>query len=312
MLLSSSSWCTKNIVFYFRATAGTITAALSNYFNHPHPRQLRRNYFQSAQTAWPDRTTTPQPVGTKDVEKVSPLYCEPLQMQAHRDPGCDCAQPVRLWARDVMWQWGRCCCLNMSQKPGLALIKEEKRLLYQFPLLVFFNCDSLKINMVKHFKITFNYPSSISIAQFSQGTVILPILLFQSLLSTRPESFSFSLPSIASPPSLIFPVEGKFLEEWGYAGLLEATCPGVQGNTATLQVQHWWMLNSIHGSSDQKVPITNRANRFVPQANVTGKALIQLPSPASICKQCCGCSRRKTLIYSAGFNHSFCILHLKY
>lgn len=189
--------------------------------------------------------------GAQDAEKVSPLSCEPLQMQGHGDPGCHYAKPVRLWAGDALCKWGRYCCLNTSQKPGLALIKAEKRLLYQFPLLVFFNCDSLKINMVKHFKITFNYPSSTSIAQFSQGTVILPILLSQSLLSMSPESFPFSLPSIASPPSLLFPLEGKFPEEWGYAGLLEATCPGVQGNTATLQVQHWWILSSIHGSSDR-------------------------------------------------------------
>lgn len=87
--------------------------------------------------------------------------------------------------------------------------------------------------MVKHFKITFNYPSSISVAQFSQGTVILPILLSQSLLPMSPESFSFSLPSIASPPSLIFPVEGKFPEEWGYAGLLEATCPRQHSNPSS-------------------------------------------------------------------------------
>ena len=70
-----------------------------------------------------------------------------------------------------------------------------------------FYCKSLRINMVKQFKIAFNYLSSTSIMQFSQGTVILPILLSHSLLPMSPESFSFSLPSLPSPSSLLFPLE---------------------------------------------------------------------------------------------------------
>lgn len=113
-----------------------------------------------------------------------------------------------------------------------------------------FYCKSLRINMVKRFKIAFNYLSSTSIMQFSQGTVILPILLSHTLLPMSPESFSFSLPSIPFPPSPLFPLEWKFQEDCNYARALEAVFPGIQGNTASLQVQHWRILSSINGSSD--------------------------------------------------------------
>lgn len=114
----------------------------------------------------------------------------------------------------------------------------------------FFSGNSLRISMVKQFKTGFNYLSSTSIMQFSQGTVIQPVLLSCNLLPMSPQSFSFILPSVSSPLSLLFPQEWKFPEDCNYARPLKAKFPGVQGNTASPQVQHWRILSSINGSSD--------------------------------------------------------------
>lgn len=109
---------------------------------------------------------------------------------------------------------------------------------------------SVTISMVKQFKAGFNYLSTTSIMQFSQGTVIQPILLSCGLLPMNPESSSFILPSFSSLLSLLFPQESKFPEDCNYARPLKATFPGIQGNTASPQVQHRRILSSINGSGD--------------------------------------------------------------
>lgn len=50
-------------------------------------------------------------------------------------------------------------------------------------------CKSLRINVMKQFKTAFTSLLSSSIMQFSQDTVILPILLSYGLLSMSPENF---------------------------------------------------------------------------------------------------------------------------
>lgn len=189
----------------------------------------------------------------EDTEKGPPPFLWLPSTATPEGPRCyyaKFARPLKRW----------CCVkaeyisLSKHQPEGRSCSDKGRKAVAPEPVPVPapapFYCKSLRINMVKQFKTAFNYLSSTSIMQFSQGTVILPILLSHSLLPVSPESFSFSLLSIPSPPSLLFPLEWKFPEGCDYAGPLEAALPGVQGNTASLQVQHWLSLSSINGSSD--------------------------------------------------------------
>lgn len=90
----------------------------------------------------------------------------------------------------------------------------------------FFSGNSLKISTVKQFKTGFNYLSSTSIMQFSQGAVIQPVLLSCSLLPMSPQSFSFILPSVSSLLSLLFPQEWKFPEGLQLCKTSESYIPG--------------------------------------------------------------------------------------
>lgn len=198
-------------------------------------------YRRREQPGFPARYRYAPTNGAEDSEKVPPPFLGLPSKATPEGPRCNCAKPAR--------PLNQGCCvkptyisLSKHQPEGRVCSGKGRRALADEPVPVPspapFYCKSLRINMVKQLKIAFNYLSSTSIMQFSQGTLILPILLCRSLLPMSPESFSFSLPSIASPPSPLFPLEWTFSGSCDYAEPLEAALPGLQGNTASLQVQH--------------------------------------------------------------------------
>lgn len=175
------------------------------------------------------------------------LSCASLQKQPQRGQGVTLQTLPDLW--EGMLCEGRVGATAKESESGACSGKTRKAVADE-PIPVPFSGKSLRISTVKQFKTGFNYLSSTSIMQFSQGTVIEPILLSCSLLPLSPGSFCFILPSISSSLSLLFPQEWKFPEDSDYARPLKATFPGVQGNIASSPVQHRKILSSIHGSSD--------------------------------------------------------------
>lgn len=137
------------------------------------------------------------------------LCCASLQKQPQRGQGVT-LDPARL--QEGMLCEGRVGITAKAPESTAGSGKTRKAVADE-PVPAPFSGESLRISKVKQFKTDFNYLSSTSIMQFSQGTVIQPILLSHSLLPLSPESFSFILPSVSSHLSLLFPQEWKFPED---------------------------------------------------------------------------------------------------
>lgn len=230
---------------YFRGTSGTIKGAPSKYSNHPTLHELCRVYLEPAQMLWPARLSSQWCWGCTEGPSTFPV--PPFKSNSRGAKGSLC-KPSQSFRRGSVGGQGRYHCQSIRERRACS--GETRKALADEPVPIPFSAKSLRISMMKQFKTSFNYLSSTSITQFSQGTVIQPIFLPHNLLPKSPESFSFILPSISSPLSLLFLQEWKFPEDCNYARPLKATFPGVQGSTASPQVQHRRILSSINGSSD--------------------------------------------------------------
>lgn len=156
-------------------------------------------------------TAEPQRVVLRMQRRSVHFYCDSPSKATPEGPRHYCAKPVRPLNRGYylktkhIWlskhQPDRYC----SDKGRKAVADEPWPVLSLAP----FCCKSLRINIVKQFKIAFSYPSSTSIVQLSQGTVILPMLLSHSLLPMCAESFSSSLPSPSPLPDPSYFLQNK-------------------------------------------------------------------------------------------------------
>lgn len=243
-LLSGSISCTEDIS---GALLGQLKQLQANISIIPLPTSSAECILSLHR--WCDQPGCPAS-GAGDAEKVSPPFlCLPSKATP-KGPRGHSANPARPLGGGAVWRQSRCHCQSIRE--SRACSGKTRKAVADEPVPAPFSGKSLsiRISMVKQFKTGFNYLSSTSIMQFSQGTVIQPILLSCSLSPMSPGSFSFILPSISSPLSLLFPQEWKFPEDSDYARSLKATFPGVQGNTASPPVQQRRILSSIKGSSD--------------------------------------------------------------
>lgn len=162
--------------------------------------------MSSAEYIWSLHRCCDQPgspaSGAGDAQKVPPPFlCLPSKATPEGPRGHS-ANPPRALGGGAVGGQGRYHCQSIRERRACS--GETRKALADEPVPIPFSAKSLRISMMKQFKTSFNYLSSTSITQFSQGTVIQPIFLPHNLLPKSPESFSFILPSISSPLSLLF------------------------------------------------------------------------------------------------------------